>query len=520
MKFLQGLPVLVLGLGESGLAMALWCTRCGAQVQAWDSRESPPGLAAWRESVADARFASGAIDAAAALDGVSLVLKSPGLAPHDERIAPLLAEAQRRAIAVMGELDLFGRALDDLRADRGYTPDVLAITGTNSKTTTTGLTAMLVQRAGRSVIAAGNIGPTMLATLAQALDDNALPQAWVLELSSFQLHDAAAFEPTAATVLNVSQDHLDWHVSMDAYTQAKARVFGQRATMVINAGDARVAAMVPLPPPKAVGKAARAAQPAPRRVLRFGMEPPAHPGDFGLVASAGMTWLARAMPLDEAESRRAARASAQAPELHLQHLMPIDALRLRGRHNAANALAALALATAIDCPLAPMLHGLREARGEPHRVQPVAVINGIEAFDDSKGTNVGATVAALESLSADKQPGQLVVILGGDGKGQDFAPLAAPVARHARAVALIGRDAGTIAEALGSTGVPMQRHGSLQSATRWCFEQAQPGDAVLLSPACASIDMFRNYAHRAEVFVATVNEIAGARSDQPGEAAS
>jgi UDP-N-acetylmuramoylalanine--D-glutamate ligase len=258
MKFLQDIPVLVLGLGESGLAMARWCTRCGAQVQAWDSRESPPGLAAWRESGAAARFASGAIDPAAALDGVSLVLKSPGLAPHDERIAPLLAEAQRRSIAVMGELDLFSRALDDLKADRGYTPDVLAITGTNGKTTTTALTALLVQRSGRSAMAAGNIGPTMLATLAQALDDDALPQVWVLELSSFQLRDAVTFEPTAATVLNVSQDHLDWHVTMEAYAQAKARVFGQQATMVINTGDARVAAMLPLPLPKAVGKAARA----------------------------------------------------------------------------------------------------------------------------------------------------------------------------------------------------------------------------------------------------------------------
>jgi UDP-N-acetylmuramoylalanine--D-glutamate ligase len=504
MKFLQDLHVLVLGLGESGLAMVQWCTRCGAQVQAWDSRESPPGLAAWRESSAAARFASGAIDPATALDGVSLVLKSPGLAPHDERVAPLLAEAQRRSIAVMGELDLFGRALDDLKADRGYTPDVLAITGTNGKTTTTALTAMLVQRSGRSAMAAGNIGPTMLATLAQALAGDALPQVWVLELSSFQLHDAAVFEPAAATVLNVSQDHLDWHITMEAYTQAKARVFGQQATMVINTGDARVAAMLPLPLPKAVGKAARAAQPAPRRVLRFGLQPPAHPGDFGLVTQAGMTWLARALPLDEAESRRAARASAEPPELHLQHLMPMDALRLRGRHNAANALAALALATAIGCPLAPMLHGLRDYRGEPH----------------SKGTNVGATVAALDSLGDDKQPGRLVVILGGDGKGQDFAPLAAPIARHARAVALIGRDAGTIAEALGATGVPIQRHDSLRSATHWCFEQARPGDAVLLSPACASIDMFRNYAHRAEVFVAAVNEIAGVHSDQPGEASS
>jgi UDP-N-acetylmuramoylalanine--D-glutamate ligase len=200
-------------------------------------------------------------------------------------------------------------------------------------------------------------------------------------------------------------------------------------------------------------------------------------------------------------------------ELHLQLLMPADALRIRGRHNAANALAALALACAIGCPLAPMLHALREYRGEPHRVASVAVVQGIEAFDDSKGTNVGATVAALEGLGAERHPGKLLVILGGDGKGQDFGPLAAPVARFARGVALIGQDAKALAEALAGSGVPLQRHDSLQAATAWCFAQARAGDAVLLSPACASLDMFRNYVHRAEVFVAAVHEVAAAHGE-------
>jgi UDP-N-acetylmuramoylalanine--D-glutamate ligase len=184
--------------------------------------------------------------------------------------------------------------------------------------------------------------------------------------------------------------------------------------------------------------------------------------------------------------------------------MPADAMRLRGRHNAANALAALALASAIGCPLAPMLHGLREYRGEPHRVQWVAEIDGVEAFDDSKGTNVGATVAALEGLGADRAPARLVLILGGEGKGQDFSPLADPVSRHARAVALIGRDAPALGTALAGCGVPLQAHADLPQAVRWCFDQARPGDAVLLSPACASLDMFRGYAHRAEVFVQAV----------------
>jgi UDP-N-acetylmuramoylalanine--D-glutamate ligase len=196
-------------------------------------------------------------------------------------------------------------------------------------------------------------------------------------------------------------------------------------------------------------------------------------------------------------------------EIHLQRLMPADALRVRGRHNAANALAALALASAIGCPLAPMLHGLREYAGEPHRVQWVATLGDVEAYDDSKGTNVGATVAALDGLGADKAPSRLVVILGGDGKGQDFTPLTAPLARHARAVATIGRDAAAIEPVI--EGLPFQRHATLEAAVAWCFEQACPGDAVLLSPACASLDMFRNYGHRAEVFVQAVQALAHER---------
>jgi len=513
MKHLQGARVLVLGLGESGLAMARWCACHGAAVQVWDSRENPPNAAALREQVPSATLVGGELGVLP--EGVQLVLKSPGLAPHDGRIAPLLQSARAVGIPVQGELDLFARALADLKADRGYDPQVLAVTGTNGKTTTTAMTALLVERTGRRVAAAGNIGPTMLDTLAAALDAGELPEVWVLELSSFQLDGVTAFEPGAATVLNVTQDHLDWHGSMDAYAAAKARIFGSGAVMVINRDDPLVEAMVPQPAPKATTKAeaararAAAAKAAPRELLRFGTDAPRRPGDFGLVTEGGMTWLVRALPSEDTGRKR----NAPDEELHLQRLMPAEALRVRGRHNAANALAALALATAIGCPLGAMLHALREYRGEPHRVEPVGSAGGIEAFDDSKGTNVGATVAALLGLGADRSPARLVLILGGEGKGQDFGPLAAPVARHARAVALIGRDAALIAAALAGCGVPLQRHATLEQATAWCFEQAQPGDAVLLSPACASLDMFRSYAHRAEVFVAAVHEVAAARGE-------
>jgi UDP-N-acetylmuramoylalanine--D-glutamate ligase len=248
-------------------------------------------------------------------------------------------------------------------------------------------------------------------------------------------------------------------------------------------------------------------------VLLFGTDAPRRPGDFGLVTEGGMAWLVRALPSEETGRKR----GAPDEELHLQRLMPADALRVRGRHNAANALAALALATAIGCPLNNLLHGLREYRGEPHRVEFIARVGEVDVFDDSKGTNVGATVAALLGLGADQTPAKLVVILGGDGKGQDFSPLAAPVARHARAVALIGRDAGVIAAVLAgdaaADAVPRRQHDSLEAAVAWCFEQARPGDALLLSPACASLDMFRNYGHRAEVFVAAVQAHAAERGE-------
>jgi UDP-N-acetylmuramoylalanine--D-glutamate ligase len=506
MSRLADLDVLVLGLGESGLAMARWCARQGARVRIWDSRAEPPGAAALAEQVPQAHLVGGELNAGS-LGDARLVLKSPGLAPHDPRIARLLDASRARGVAVSGELDLFVQALAELKSVRGYAPRLLAITGTNGKTTTTAMTALLVERSGLTVAAAGNIGPTMLDTLRDALDragadDAALPQVWVLELSSFQLDAVQDFDPDAAAVLNLSQDHLDWHGTFDAYAAAKARIFGPHTTWVVNRDDPAVEAMVPAPAPARPGRFGRP-RPVERRVVRFGLDAPRAPGDFGLVVENAIAWLVCA----QGEPAAGARAQGDG-ELRLQRLMPADALRVRGRHNAANALAALALGRSIGCPLATMLHALRDYRGEPHRLEFIASVGGVEAFDDSKGTNVGATVAALEGLGVDKAPAKLALILGGDGKGQDFAPLAQPVLRHARAVALIGRDAAAIEAVLGpkcaQAGLPIARHASLPDAVSWCFAQARPGDAVLLSPACASLDMFRNYAHRAEVFVDAV----------------
>ena len=509
MSWLRDLPVLVLGLGESGMAMARWCARRGARVTVWDSRELPPHADTLRRELPEARLVGGELEPAQVLQ-LKLLLKSPGLAPRDPRIAPFVDAARAAGIAMLGELDLFVRALAELQQAHGYRPQRLAVTGTNGKTTTTAMTALLVERAGRRVAVAGNIMPTLLDRLSTVLatDQADWPEVWVLELSSFQLADAAPFEASAAAVLNLSQDHLDWHGDMAAYAAAKARILAGTGTVVLNRDDPLADALAP--PPAATSRAGRGkAQPVPRSVVRFGLGPPARAGDYGLRVDNGMAWLVRALPAEE--GARAARAEPQ--EIHLQRLMPADALRVRGRHNAANALAALALAQAIGCPLAPMLHGLRDYAGEPHRVQWVGTVAGVEAFDDSKGTNVGATVAALAGLGADKAPSRLVVILGGDGKGQDFSPLVEPLRRHARAVALIGRDAAAIAAALAGSDVPLQRHASLPDAVSWCVAQAREGDALLLSPACASLDMFRNYVHRGEVFVEALQNLAAERGE-------
>jgi UDP-N-acetylmuramoylalanine--D-glutamate ligase len=252
-----------------------------------------------------------------------------------------------------------------------------------------------------------------------------------------------------------------------------------------------------LPPPVKV----KLQKPQLRAHVTFGADMPQNPGDYGIEVVGGMAWLVRALEADETGRR----SRDPKDDLHLQRLLPADALRIRGRHNATNALAALALAHAAGCALAPMLYGLREYRGEPHRVQPIGMVGGIEYFDDSKGTNVGATVAALTGLGADRR---IVLILGGLGKGQDFAPLAAPVARYVRAVVLIGRDAPQIRAALAGEGVPLQDADSMEAAVQAATLQAHEGDAVLMSPACASMDMFRDYAHRAQAFVQAVRQLA------------
>jgi UDP-N-acetylmuramoylalanine--D-glutamate ligase len=306
---------------------------------------------------------------------------------------------------------------------------------------------------------------------------------------------------------------------MAAYAAAKARVYGRQGLAVFNRDDPAVVAMATAP----VGDKKRSAKTRARATVSFGVDMPCRPGDYGLEQVNGMSWLVRAQDADETQKRRKTASEAQDEELFIQRLLPTDALRIRGRHNATNALAALALAQAAGCPLGPLLFGLREYRGEPHRVAPVAIVREVEYVDDSKGTNVGATVAALvglgESMNALPAGGahdlvgqasgpRIAVILGGEGKGQDFSPLADPVQRYGRAAILIGRDAPQIRAVLQDSGVPLLDARDMAHAVRLASEQVRAGDAVLLSPACASFDMFDNYEHRARVYVEAVRALA------------
>jgi UDP-N-acetylmuramoylalanine--D-glutamate ligase len=486
---------LILGLGETGVAAALWCATHGAQLRVLDTRLEPGGLAALREALGDTRVAYQlGIDAfrPEALDGVHTIVISPGLSPQQEPVNGLLAVARERGIEVVGEVELFARALADM-AQQGYEPQLLAVTGTNGKTTVTAMVRHLAQAAGLTARAAGNISPAALSALSAALAEDALPDVWILELSSFQLDAIHSLAPDAAVVLNISQDHLDWHGSMQAYAAAKARLLGMARIAIINRDDPAVSQMVP--------------NLAALNVRSFGRDMPALEGDVGLETNNGVTWLVGADPvgLDQPVSTRRNKVVVEPvrPAGRALRLMPVDALRVRGQHNALNALAAMALGRSLGWGWAGMLHAMRDYGGEPHRTEFVRTIAGVDFVNDSKGTNVGATVAALEGMGR-----PVVLIAGGLGKGQDFTPLGAAVREHARAVVLIGQDANRIAEALTASAVPVEHASSMAVAVARALALAQAGDTVLLSPACASMDMFRDYGHRGQCFVDEVAELA------------
>lgn len=434
---------LVVGLGRTGLSCVRFLVARGAEVAVTDSRARPPALAQLRELAPQAAVFMGGFSERA-LAGAEQVLVSPGVAAN----TPFLNAARARGLPVFGDIELFARIA---RAP------VVGITGSNGKSTVTTLVGLMAERAGIEARVGGNLGTPALDLLG-----NTEPRLYVLELSSFQLEVTESLRCVAATVLNVSPDHMDRYATLADYAAAKARIFRHCLTAVTNRDDACVRSMVTNA----------------QKHVSFGLDAP-DDANYGLVKHAGESWLARGA----------------------ERLMSVSELRLRGTHNVANALAALALGEAAGLTRAAMLMALRDFTGLPHRMQYIGTRHGVEYYDDSKGTNVGATLAAVAGIT---QP--LVLIAGGDGKNQDFAPLVLALVGKARAVVLLGKDAPVIEKALHGR-VPTVRVKDMETAVVQAAQRAQPGDWVLLSPACSSLDMFDNFEHRGRVYADAVRRL-------------
>ncbi|PJI48981.1 MAG: UDP-N-acetylmuramoyl-L-alanine--D-glutamate ligase [Pseudomonas sp.] len=438
---------IVVGLGKSGMSLVRYLARQGVPFAVADTRANPPELATLREQYPQVEVRCGDLDADFLCRAQELYV-SPGLSLR----VPALIEAAARGVRMSGDVDLFAR--------HAKAP-IVAITGSNAKSTVTTLVGDMARAAGKRVAVGGNLGTPALDLLA---DDVEL---YVVELSSFQLETCERLGAEVATCLNVSEDHMDRYDGMADYHLAKHRIFRGARQVVVNRADALSRPLIADNVP----------------CWTFGTNKPDFKG-FGLIEEDGEKWLA----------------------FQFDKLMSVRELKIRGAHNQSNALAALALGHAVGLPLEPMLATLREFAGLAHRCQWVRERNGVNYYDDSKATNVGAALAAIEGLGADID-GKLVLIAGGDGKGADFHDLRSPVAQHCRAVVLLGRDAELVSAALGNA-IPKVRVSTLDEAVEHAAELALPGDAVLLSPACASLDMFKNYEERGRLFAKAVEELA------------
>jgi UDP-N-acetylmuramoylalanine--D-glutamate ligase len=454
MENLNDKSVLVLGAGDTGLSVVGHLRRMGARVRVADSRDRPPGADAIRGlgcELVTGQWTDGLFGNA------ELIVASPGVAIAGPACDPAIKRAIAAGKKFVGDIELFAWKQDEIT---GSKPKVIGITGSNGKSTATAMTGAMCAAAGLKTVVAGNIGLPVLDALASA-ESSGQPDVYVLELSSFQLETTSWLHLDAATMLNLSQDHLDRYEGMAAYAAAKQRIFLHTTHQIVNRDDAVSMSM----------KDARC------ECASFGMDQPTKDKNFGIVDG----WLVR--------------GSAQ--------LMPLTELPVAGLHNAANALAAFALCDAVGVDLMKAVEGLKSFVGLPHRSARVAVIQGVTFLDDSKGTNVGSTVAAMNGMTS-----PTILIAGGEGKGQDFAPLAEPIHKRAKAVVLIGKAAQQIQSAIASSQVPCFHATDMDAAVRRAFASAAPGDTVLLSPACASFDMFKNYKHRGEVFAASVAAVA------------
>lgn len=445
----EGLRVVV-GLGKTGLSCVRYLRACGYPVAVNDTRAEPPGLAAFQAEFPDVEVSLGKLDEQLLLRAREIVC-SPGVSVQE----PELVSARLNAgIPIVGDIELFCREV---------TAPIVAITGSNAKSTVTTLVGLMAAKAGINVGVGGNLGTPVLEMLLAGPQD-----LYVLELSSFQLETTHSLKAAVAVVLNISEDHMDRYASMAEYHQAKHRIFRNCQQYVVNRDDALTKPLLPEAVPS----------------WSFGLSKPDF-RQFGVIEDAGERWLA----------------------FEFTKLLPVRELQIFGDHNVANALAALALGHAVGLPMAAMLATLQEFQGLPHRCQQVARVNDIGWYNDSKGTNVGSTLAAINGLGA-AITGKLILIAGGVGKGQDFSPLSEPLARYGKALVLIGEDAEKINRDV-SAPIAREHATTLADAVARCAALAQPGDAVLLSPACASFDMFKNYEDRGEQFVATARRQLG-----------
>ena len=438
---------IVVGLGKSGMSLVRFLANRGVAFAVADTRETPPELETLRRDYPQVEVRCGELDVEFLCRADELYV-SPGLA----LATPALQQAAARGVKLSGDIELFAR---------NAKAPIIAISGSNAKSTVTTLVGEMAAAAGKRVAVGGNLGTPAL----DLLNDDV--ELYVMELSSFQLETTDQLNAEVATVLNVSEDHMDRYSGLPAYHLAKHRIFRGARQVVVNRQDALSRPLLAEGQP----------------VWTFGLNAPDFKA-FGLREENGEKYLA----------------------FEFQNLMPVRELKIRGAHNQSNALAALALGHAVGLPMDAMLSSLRTFAGLAHRCQWLRERNGVSWYDDSKATNVGAALAAIEGLGADID-GKLVLVAGGDGKGADFSALRAPVAAHCRAVVLLGRDAERLAEALGDS-VPLIRVKTLDEAVQQCAEQAQPGDAVLLSPACASLDMFKNFEERGRLFAQAVGGLA------------
>ncbi|MAT94714.1 MAG: UDP-N-acetylmuramoyl-L-alanine--D-glutamate ligase [Halioglobus sp.] len=436
----------IVGLGATGLSCARYLYRAGTRFSVVDTRSAPPGLAEMRAEMPDIAVFAGDCPEDV-ITGAGELVVSPGVALDQ----PLVALARARGVPVVGDIDLFMREAQ---------APVVGITGSNAKSTVTELLGQMARDAGLDTGVGGNLGTPALDLLAPQRE------LYVLELSSFQLERAAELDLSVAAVLNISPDHLDRHGSMIAYHQAKHRIFRGCRAAVVHRDDPLT---VPLVPPDV-------------DVVGWRMGEP-ELGGFGLRVVDGREYLCRGF----------------------ESLMPADEVALPGRHNLANALAALALGNCVGLPVQGMTATLRRFRGLPHRCELVGERAGVRFVNDSKGTNTGATRAALQGLGG---ANDVVLIAGGQGKGADFADLREAVAAHCRQLVLIGEDAPLLQAALQDVA-PVACAASMDEAVRRAAAAARPGDTVLLSPACASFDMFSGYAERGEQFCAAVAALPG-----------